>query len=567
MKIKFALCGLVILLFAVVTLSYYINKEGFETQTKADLVLAAVNDALTAVVAAKDAVFHGETGARTAIYKVTGIPALSTAQSGPIQVAIQIVGATPDIPATTTEPIKTGTDTIPVITATTGSSTPASITTAYTAVDKAKTAVETAKTKILLVAAAVENAKADAISAVSTAAALLTAASAQNTATTSPKTVAAVEVKRLADLYLKSINAITVDNINNKLTELSAKLDPLYTTIKGVNDGITYTPTIGDNLKTQIAEVTTKTAYIVPAVNALKVAATAAVSNKNAANSVFTAVNTQNSTVRVEVQTDHDNNKFRIKAKAINATGSMNVRIFDESGKSITPMQLMVQPNVFTELYSGPESNFNDGDTYNIVEGPRTLTRMPPNAIILGSFTYSKPTGSSAYPSWFQHSPQGSWSDGTWGIDGSYNPPGTGTGANTAPGATATGAAGLGATATGATGLGATPQRNDVVSQVGLTDTGYNAMELQQRAELLQDIQKTVRNELLASRSLTPTTFNPDNLTTTSLIQGEEYGNNCHKENEYRCPKNPDGTCPPIPDMTDYIKKDSIPCWGCNIDY
>jgi len=539
------------------------NKEGFETQTKADLVLDAVNEAVTAVVASKDAVFNGETGARTAIYKLTGISALSTGQSGPVQVAIEPVVATPDIPATATQPIKTGTDTIPVISALAGSSTPASITTAYNAVDKAKTTVDTAKTKILLVAAAVENAKPDAISAVSTAAALLTAASAQNTASNSQKMVAAVEVKRLADIYLKSINAITVDNINKKLTDLSDTIATLYTTINGVNGGTAYTDEIGADLKIQIAEVTAKTAYIVPAVNALKVAATAAVSDKNAANSVFTAVNTQTSAVRVEVQTDHDNNKFRIKAKAINATGSMNVRIFDESGNSITPLQLMVQPNVFTELYSGPEIKFNDGDTYNIVEGPRTLTRMPPNAIILGSFTYSKPTGSSAYPSWFQHSPQGSWSDGTWGIDGSYNPPG----ANTSAGSTGLGAA-TGATGvTAATGAAATPQRNDVVSQVGLTDTGYNAMELQQRAELLQDIQKTVRNELLASRSLTPTTFNPDNLTTTSLIQGEEYGNNCHKENEYRCPKNPDGTCPPIPDMTEYIKKDSIPCWGCNIDY
>ena len=545
MKIKFALCGLVILLFAVVTLSYYINKEGFETQTKADLVLAAVIEAKTAISAAKTSVFK----ARDAIYKLAGTTA-----------AIALIPATPDTPATTTESIKTGRDEIPPVPIINASNTLSNSSAAYTAVTDAKTAVETAQTKILLVAAAVDAAKLEATTAFETAKALFAVASAQNTAVSAGKTAQAEQVKIYAENYLKSIEAITLVNINTKLTDLSTKLATLFTTINATALNSTL-------LKNNIVAVTESASYIVPAVNALQVTANTAVNSKKAANAIIATVNGQTSAVRIEVQTDHDDNKFRIKAKAINATGPINVRIFDESGKSITPLPLSVQPNIFTELYSGPELKFNDGDTYNIVEASSNINTMPSNAVILGSFTYSKPTGSRSYPSWFQHSPQGSWSDGTWGIDGSYNPPGANTGANTAAN---TGATGLGATATtaGATAAtGATPQRNDVVSQVGLSNTGYNAMELQQRAELLKDIQKTVRNELLASRSLTPTTFNPDNLTTTSLIQGEEYGNNCHKENEYRCPKNPDGTCPPIPDMTDYIKKDSIPCWGCNIDY
>ena len=94
-------------------------------------------------------------------------------------------------------------------------------------------------------------------------------------------------------------------------------------------------------------------------------------------------------------------------------------------------------------------------------------------------------------------------------------------------------------------------------------------MNLQERSELLKDIQKLVKNEVLANRSTKPiisgeTRKLPD---TDSTAQGKEYEENCYKETEYRCPKNPDGSCPPVPDMTQYIKKDAIPCWGCSIDY
>jgi hypothetical protein len=114
----------------------------------------------------------------------------------------------------------------------------------------------------------------------------------------------------------------------------------------------------------------------------------------------------------------------------------------------------------------------------------------------------------------------------------------------------------------------AIPVRNDIVPEVSISGSGYNAMNLQQRAELLKDIQKVVRNEVLASRSTTPIIQNVDKGDCSdSTAQGQDYSNNCHKDTEYRCPKNPDGTCPPIPDMTQYIKKDAIPCFGCSLDY
>jgi len=131
----------------------------------------------------------------------------------------------------------------------------------------------------------------------------------------------------------------------------------------------------------------------------------------------------------------------------------------------------------------------------------------------------------------------------------------------------------------------ATPQNNLVVPEVSISGSGYDAMNLQQRMELLKDIQKIVKNEVLASRSTTPIisgetekprkehnisgeTEKPRKSSDTdSTAQGKEYEDTCYKGSEYRCPKNPDGSCPPVPDMTQYIKKDAIPCWGCSLDY
>jgi hypothetical protein len=118
------------------------------------------------------------------------------------------------------------------------------------------------------------------------------------------------------------------------------------------------------------------------------------------------------------------------------------------------------------------------------------------------------------------------------------------------------------------------PVRNDVVPQVTISGSGYDAMTLQQKADMLKDIQKVVRNEVLASRSTTPILNGNGNGKAScngngsdSTAQGQEYSDNCCKDTEYRCPKNPDGSCPPVPDMSQYIKKDQIPCWGCSLDY
>lgn len=122
-------------------------------------------------------------------------------------------------------------------------------------------------------------------------------------------------------------------------------------------------------------------------------------------------------------------------------------------------------------------------------------------------------------------------------------------------------------TTTTTDGNSTTPVRTDVVPEVSISGSGYNAMNLQQKAELLKDIQKVVRNEVLANRSTTPVLNGNEQgqgNVSDSTAQGQEYSDSC---SEYRCPKNADGTCPPIPDMSEYIKKDQIPCWGCALDY
>jgi len=122
----------------------------------------------------------------------------------------------------------------------------------------------------------------------------------------------------------------------------------------------------------------------------------------------------------------------------------------------------------------------------------------------------------------------------------------------------------------------ANPQRNDVQPQVAMSNTSYDAMNLKQKSDLLTNIQKMFRNELLANRSTDASikdTSPSSSSHSSSTQQGNEFNKASQKcdgssdEDSYRCPKNPDGSCPPMPDMTQYIKKDAIPCWGCSVDY
>jgi hypothetical protein len=101
--------------------------------------------------------------------------------------------------------------------------------------------------------------------------------------------------------------------------------------------------------------------------------------------------------------------------------------------------------------------------------------------------------------------------------------------------------------------IGSIPSNITLTPKVTLSDTGYNATELHKRTALLRDIKKIVHNELIANR------INKDNH--PMEMCNDTNSSNCdsvQQGNEYRRSKE---------DMSKYIKKDAIPCWGCTLDY
>lgn len=89
------------------------------------------------------------------------------------------------------------------------------------------------------------------------------------------------------------------------------------------------------------------------------------------------------------------------------------------------------------------------------------------------------------------------------------------------------------------------------------------AQEAQNKASLLRDIRKVIHNEMMRDRSMTTANAQPMYQTESkgsallsndpSLLQGQEHG----RGRPSWCPK----------DMNEYIRKDSIPCYGCTLDY
>jgi len=103
---------------------------------------------------------------------------------------------------------------------------------------------------------------------------------------------------------------------------------------------------------------------------------------------------------------------------------------------------------------------------------------------------------------------------------------------------------------------------------VSLSDTGYQAMALHKQSNLLNDIQKIVHNELLANRMTDVSVKNaPDSSMGDSSMGDNSMGDNSMGD---RCNSNSSDSCEQEErhhDMSKYIKKNEIPCWGCSIDY
>ena len=88
------------------------------------------------------------------------------------------------------------------------------------------------------------------------------------------------------------------------------------------------------------------------------------------------------------------------------------------------------------------------------------------------------------------------------------------------------------------------------------------ALNTQDRAKFLRDVQDIVRAELLATKQITTASAQPvlcgsANTPTASGQIAEQQGREAVTAREKACPK----------DMSEYIRKDSIPCWNCTLDY
>ena len=148
---------------------------------------------------------------------------------------------------------------------------------------------------------------------------------------------------------------------------------------------------------------------------------------------------------------------------------------------------------------------------------------------------------------------------GLRGPEGPRGLPGPATGSDLSKGSSLVPASGAGPAPYGSLGaLGsqlnssaATPQRTDVRPQNTLSDTAQTAMASQGKSDFLKSIQKIIRNELLVNRS-----------TDSDMIgssDGSCDGSDATQQGQdYMSAKS---------DMSKYIKKDSIPCYGCSLDY
>ena len=108
-------------------------------------------------------------------------------------------------------------------------------------------------------------------------------------------------------------------------------------------------------------------------------------------------------------------------------------------------------------------------------------------------------------------------------------------------------------------GSSAFPERVDISPDTSLSQTTQQAKSLQQLADNVKNIQKDLRNQRIASRNKPlcdgseDSQESQDSQDSDGIAQGKEYERHCPKE---KCP-----------DMSKYIKKNAIPCWGCSLDY
>jgi hypothetical protein len=126
------------------------------------------------------------------------------------------------------------------------------------------------------------------------------------------------------------------------------------------------------------------------------------------------------------------------------------------------------------------------------------------------------------------------------------------------------------------------PPAPEVVNpEVTLSETGYDAMKLNKQSNLLNDIQKIVHNEMLMHRATDVSVKNPSKKkranrnSSNAPNASNPNASNASNRNapNASCSQDEMGVLDEMgdeietQDMSKYIKKDEIPCWGCSLDY
>ena len=116
---------------------------------------------------------------------------------------------------------------------------------------------------------------------------------------------------------------------------------------------------------------------------------------------------------------------------------------------------------------------------------------------------------------------------------------------------------------------GTIPHLTPTKPEIAVTDVSYDAMKLNQKSNLMKDIQKIVRNELISSHILDPNVQNDSSKASTHQNSRMEKATSCMDnmdttdDNDQQYAKYKGQRI----DMSKYIKKNEIPCWGCSLDY
>lgn len=265
---------------------------------------------------------------------------------------------------------------------------------------------------------------------------------------------------------------------------------------------------------------------------------------------------------RIVATTQRNGEFIDIIANTVDGSTLRGIKILYNSGIPVLPpgqstdtslaLNLVVSPTSFP-IMNKPLNAMKNGYKYYFVTSD-VVRYTEGSTPLLGSFTYSGPTDSSSDNSPIPTLPS---------LPASAVAPST-----VAPSAVAPSAVDDIVSPTApvnpAVAPAAQPTATLVTQQTAPTSVeAAISKEKQDKASLLRDIQEIVRTELLQQQKFTTASSQPvlragaDGNLLMSATPATAQGQELSTARDKFCPK----------DMNEYIRKDSIPCWNCNIDY